>query len=1285
LPEGHQPLLNTAYLRSVWAQDYETFKESPEAQALLTRLKNWAGKDWQKETASESAFIDVFFKQTWGHVVSGEADKKAGYTLQQQFPVKGAGQKGGTGGADIALGRFGCDNTDEIPQVLGEFKDDRSGLDKPQSSRPNDRSPVDQCLDYLREARTGLISPILPTWGLVTDMNEFRLYLYGNKAQYQRFIIKPAEGELIVSLLGDGDDAAFHRFLFYRTFHADWILTTGGKSKLERLLGGQITHEQALENQFYLEYHTFRKTVYQALRQHNPQYEQEGSLRRLVKFAQRILDRCLFILYCEDMGQELNFPPNILRDVLIDVANDQFYDPDGTNAWNRIQHLFVSMRDGTPFGPKRINKFNGGLFEEDLEMDALNIPNRVFCEKNQGQSVKRLLRFPKTLLHFSAKYNFGEADDSKERTLTLTAMGRIFEQSITDLEVMEAHAEGRESLTELTKRKRDGVYYTPEWVTYYIVENTVGARLAEIRKELDFDKFMDVTGELIEVHQRDHRKAKMVGEYKKALQQYRKQLDTLKVVDPACGSGAFLIQAFKYLYEQRKWIANELERVTRAKEIFDTHFAMCFVLSKNLYGVDINAESVEITRLALWLHTARPDRPLTALDQNIRCGNSLIGHDFYEQMSINRDLFGENERERVNTFDWEKTFPEVYQRENPGFDCVIGNPPYVKLQHFHKIQEDVARYLLEAKREGGRPLYESTQTGNFDMYLPFIERGVELLNQQGKMGFIAPNVWMVNEYGKGLRQKLRRTRRLDRWIDFKSFQVFDEAITYTALQFFAGFPQDRIRCVFAPGGKQDIASVDWREVKDAAFYQELPEEESWRLVPSKEKDLIASLTSNNQELGLIVGSISQGLISGAFWIFANERIGQERCFHTPKQQVRKSLPHEIEIEQEITLALATGDHIKRYQSVNTDLAIIFPYTKDGKAKLYEPSRMSNDFPKAWVFLKTYEAFLRQRDGAKLDDDQWYRYSRNQNLEKQSLPKLMIAGTAQSVLCAVDERGEIAANDKRVYSIFTSSVQDLWFLAGILNSPTVSFVFKRIARPKAGGFFDIETQFLAPLPIPHASDEEKVQVAERAKRLQELHTQRRDLLLAIDSRLASPQCEDDKRDESWLWADVKLLAAIKKHAPPELKGRELTAWAKFQRELKLTARLDAVKAMLRPGVQLSVANEYGELNISANGVSLIKGIYLHEDEAAFISAQWRQKARKTNVTEKFDAKRLMNLLLKLRKTDNDAIRKQVVKIDADIQTLDAEIEATESDMNQLTYRLYKLTEEDIQLVEGRDSV
>lgn len=1284
MPEKYQPLLDAAYLRSVWAKAYDEFKESPENEALHTRLKNWAAKDWQKETASENAFIEVFFKHTWGYHSSGEGDKKCGFTLHPQFPVKRAGQRGGTGEADIALGNFGLGNTAGIPQVLGEFKDDRSGLDKPQTSRPNERTPVDQCMDYLRESRTGLISPVLPTWGLVTDMNEFRLYIYGDKARYQRFVIKTEEGDLAVSLLGDSEEASFQRFLFYRMFNYEWLLTTSGKSELEKLLADQIIHEQALENEFYLEYHAYREALYQALRKHNPKYEQEGHLRQLVKFTQRILDRCLFILYCEDMGQELNFPPNVLRNVLIEVGASKYYGPDAEEAWTRVKGLFGAMRDGTPFGSERINKFNGGLFEEDAEMDALRVPNRVFCEKNQGQTAERLLQFPKTLLYFSAKYNFGAVDDGGGRTLTLTAMGRIFEQSITALEVMEAHVEGRESLTVLTKRKCDGVYYTPEWVIHYIVEETVGARLAEIRKELGFDKFINVTAEQIDAYLIDRRKSKIVGEYEKALHEYRERLDKLKVVDPACGSGAFLIQAFKYLYDQRQWIANELERVTKAKRLFETYSAMREVLSKNLYGVDINAESVEITRLALWLHTALPDQPLTALDRNIRCGNSLIGHDFYRQLEINRDLFGEDERERVNTFDWKETFPEVFQRENSGFDCVIGNPPYVKLQHFRKIQEDVAKYLVEARRVDGRPMYESTQTGNFDMYLPFIERGVELLNKKGKMGYIAPNVWMVNEYGKGLRQKLKRTHRLDRWIDFKSFQVFDEAITYTALQFFTGHKQDRIRCVFASGGKEVIASVDWREVKDAVFYQKLPEDDSWVLMPNDEQILLSRLSNKFDKLGdnSITIKIFQGMVTSANSVYHLHKSpdGFHQKFRTHTESVQS-------IEHTYLRPLVTGPDVKRYQTPDISTYLLFPYDVTDDSSVLSPlEKMKKIAPATYELLKKHESLLRNREHPKMDrDDKWWGYVYPKNQVEQAKPKIMVASTATEIRAFADTSGEYAPDDRRVYSVVPTNSDDLYYLLGLLNSPLYTFLLIKWARPKANGFYDIETQFLAPLPIPHANDEEKAQVAELAKKLQDLHSRRRDLLLMIDKRLDSAQCENDIRDESWLWADVKPLWDIKKEAPLELKGHELNKWANSQRQLKLNPHLDSINSRLRPGMKLTVVTEYGELKLMDDNISLIEGVFLDDHEEEFIAAQWRQKARKTNVTEKFDAKRLTALLLKLRKTSNPAIMKQVVRIDADIQAIDHEIDQAEADMNELTYRLYNLTPEEIQLVEGGDSV
>lgn len=1278
MKETHPPIFDTAYLRSVWAKDYDTFKNSPEAAALRQRLENWAAKDWQNETAAEGAFIDVFFKQTWGYAASGAAEKGAGFTLWQQYPVERAGQSGGTGKADIALGWFGRDDMADIPQVLGEFKDDRSGLDKPQAGRPNDRSPVAQCLDYLRESRTGRNTPILPAWGIVTDMNEFRLYLYGRDPGCQRFVIRPNDGDPCVSLLGDDDDAGFQRFLFQRMFHLDWLLARVAKSELEKLADRQIIHEKALENEFYLEYQAFREAVYRTLRDLNPRYETEGRLRRLVKYTQRILDRCLFVLYCEDMGGALDFPPNILRDLLIERAGSQFYSPDGDDVWGDVKRLFVSMRDGTPFGKNRISRFNGGLFAEDPELDALSLPNRIFCEENQGQSPERLLSFPETLLHFSAKYNFGVGDDGAGRTLSLTAMGRIFEQSITDLEVMEARAEGRESLSELTKRKRDGVYYTPEWVTHYIVAETVGARLAEIREELGFDKFGDVDDDQIKRYHTDRRKAKAVGEYIDALRQYGERLGALKVVDPACGSGAFLIQAFKYLYDQRQWIALELERVTRNKQVFDTHAAMRDVLSKNLYGVDLNPESAELTRLALWLHTALPDRPLTMLDNNIRCGNSLIGSDFYRQLGLNRQLFNEDERDRVNTFDWEAAFPEIFAGDDPGFDCVIGNPPYVKLQHFRKIQEDVAAYLLNAKGKGGGPMYESTQTGNFDLYLPFIEKGVALLNSKGKMGYIAPNVWMVNEYGRGLRKTLKRTRRLDRWVDFKSHQVFDEAITYTALQFFTGSPREAVRCVFAPNGRGDLAGVDWREVVDSVGFEALPEEDSWVLMPNAERTLHEKLEMNCQRLVDVCKGITVGIQTSADYIYHLTKIGPGRYLHKPKGAKE---PIEVEIEDAIMHPLVSGPEAKRYQNPHTWTYLLFPYeVNNGIVHFYTENEMEESYPKAWQHLKNHEKELRARESGKFDDKQWYRFGRNQNIDKQEIHKLCVAQTVPGMRVCYDSEGAFYFNNVRVNGIIPNDLETGWFLLGVLNAPVCDYIFKRIGKPKEGGYYEANKQFIAPLPIPPATPEEKTEVARRAQKLQELHTKRRDLLLHIDKRLSSSQCEDDHRDESWLWADIKPLKDIKKDAPPDLKGKRLTAWAKSWREAKRAERLERIDPLLRAGANLTAELEYGELKLLANGAPVIDGVFLDETEAPFIAAQWRHKARQTRVTEKFDGKRLLNSLLKLRKTANPAIRTQIVNIDKDIQALDDEIETAETEMNRLTYRLYKLTDDEIRLVD-----
>jgi hypothetical protein len=170
--------ISKSFLRSVWAHEYETFKDSPEETGLFERLKRWAARGTQKETTAQSALLQEFFGATWGYVQAGQAGGEQNYSLYPAFPVAGAGQRGGTGEADAALGHFTPDEASPIPQVLVEFKDIKSALDAPQKRKGNTRSPVKQGLDYLYAARKGMFGyePIIPTWAIITDMNEFRLY-----------------------------------------------------------------------------------------------------------------------------------------------------------------------------------------------------------------------------------------------------------------------------------------------------------------------------------------------------------------------------------------------------------------------------------------------------------------------------------------------------------------------------------------------------------------------------------------------------------------------------------------------------------------------------------------------------------------------------------------------------------------------------------------------------------------------------------------------------------------------------------------------------------------------------------------------------------------------------------------------------------------------------------------------------------------------------------------------------------------------------------------------------
>ena len=235
-------------------------------------------------------------------------------------------------------------------------------------------------------------------------------------------------------------------------------------------------------------------------------------------------------------------------------------------------------------------------------------------------------------------------------------------------------------------------------------------------------------------------------------------------------------------------------------------------------------------------------------------------------------------------------------------------------------------------------------------------------------------------------------------------------------------------------------------------------------------------------------------------------------------------------------------------------------------------------------------------------------------------------------------------------------------------------------PKSGGFFDAETQFLSPLPIPKATEEEKAKVAEQAKLLQGLYTKRRDMLLKSDKRLNSTQTEPDKRDETWLWADVGTVASWKKspEVPEGLKGAQLTAWAKNMATSRREIHYEEWDARLHPDASITVEHTDDELRLKIDDIPVLE--LFDTPDTPFIAAQWRLATRDLNITEKFTAKRLISRLLSLRKTEQAALKERIIAIDAEITALDQEIARAEKTMNALAYRLYGLTPGEIAIVE-----
>ena len=1255
MAEPFKPLLDRSFLASAFADEYERYKGSAIEIELIERLRNWNARTIRGEAEIEAAFIGRFFEDTWGYRPDGQGPS---WTLQQQFAVAGAGAGGQGGSADLAMGMFGEGGT-AVPQVLCEFKGVGRNLDKPQARKGNTRSPARQALDYLNFARRGMFetAAVLPRFAIVTDMNEFRLFWYDRQpASWLEFRISPPEqGGLFEGgryLLGENEADSFDRFLFWRLLKPDMLLRDFGRPAFERLIERQGANQKRLEFAFYQEYRDYRLRIYNEIKL---QPLEGVSDRDKLRLAQKLLDRLVFVMFTEDMGGRVAFPPQLLRDMLKRESLDRFFEPTDTRIWQNLRRLFRTMDEGGKIGDDAIHRFNGGLFESDDLLDQLELPNYLFCTRGQGRNDAMIEAEKQTLLYLSNTYNYA-TDGESQNSLGLYTLGHIFEQSLIDLEILEAEAEERLSLSLITKRKRDGVYYTPEPIVNRIIAETLVPLLDQWKRDAGWGEDDEPT--------------------LAAANGYWERLRDIRIVDPACGSGAFLISAYSWLFAELRRTADKRRELGARQTVSDADLTS-HILTTNLYGVDINPLSVEITQLSLWLHSARAREPLSRITHTIRHGNSLVDDRLYERHE-NTPL-SEAARERIVPFDWDEAFPEIAERG--GFDLVIGNPPYVKLQHFRRVYAETALYLRDGV--AGEFPYRSTGTGNFDLYLPFIEKGLSLLRPGGRMGYIAPNLWPTLEYGEALRRLVIEGRHLARWIDFRSHQVFEEATIYTAIQIFTASPNQVIQVAFARDG--DLAKVDWSPPAATIGYDELDTNGGpWLLAPATVRGLMTRLWATCRRLDdpEVTDAIFQGLITSADHIYHLRKLASGRYLQPARRVGGREQPAcEVDIEDAIMKPLVSGAEVKRFIAPSTDTFILFPYRLNAKgAVLLSPPELADRYPQAWAWLQSWEVDLRARESSSFDDELWYRFGRSQNLDKQETPKLLVPRLVPSLRIAIDADGVSYCDNVDVGGVVPAAGVDLHYLAGILGSPTADLLFRWLSKPFRGDFLSANKQFIAPLPVPEASPVQSAELAEIACKLQRAYTERLRLRRGLDQRLSGLARRPKPHD--WLLPDVESKQQLEHNLPGIAGASANRADADRVQLEQIEAALARIDHLIRGDSSIEAQFADGELLMLIDGATAARGIYADDEQGAFWLAQWQAVALAFEPNGSGNAKRLIDQLRNMADEAAPAVRAQIIERQASLATLAMELRALEARLHELTCDLYGLDAAERRLVERR---
>jgi hypothetical protein len=746
------------------------------------------------------------------------------------------------------------------------------------------------------------------------------------------------------------------------------------------------------------------------------------SVEELNSIVQRTIDRLLFLRICEDRGIE-EYPT--LHKLL-----------EGEHTYARLCDLFRHADE----------KYNSGLFHFQQEQDSDELPDTlslsVTIDDKVLKGVIKRLYYPETPYLFSV--------------IPPAILGHVYEQFLGKvIRLTDGHQAKVEYKPEV--KKAGGVFYTPQYIVEYIVKHTVG--------ELVKDKTP-------------------------------RDVAKLRILDPACGSGSFLIGAYQFLLDwHRDWYIANLVPVFKEKNSVADPAVLALlpeaaprgkknlaqvdlpvykagtsgdttrtrsdwrlttaekkrILLNNIYGVDIDQQAVEVTKLSLLLKVLEEEneenidkqlklfaeRALPSLHDNIKCGNSLIGWDVMTpEMSA-------DEIKRINPFDWDTEFADIIKAG--GFDAVIGNPPYVR-------QEG----LKEQKKyfETRYAVYQGTA----DLYAYFIEKGINLLRSKGLFSYIVANKWMRANYGKPLR-KFLLIKQIEEIVDFGDLPVFKTATTYPCI---IRVSQEKSTHEFDAAKVEalDFPSLDeYVKVHRHPIDPNTLNDDGWTLGNEGTENLLKKLQSAGRPLTeYIDGKMFYGIKTGLNEAFIIDlKTKNELIAEDPKSAL-------------LIKPFVNGKEVKRYSNLKTNNYLIyipwhFPLQNDssvtGASKKAELD-FKNNYPAVFNHLSKFKDKLIVRNSAETGVRyEWYALQRfgAQYCDEFEKPKIMYPDIAPRGYFTLDEHGSFYCTNT-VYMI----VNNQKYLLGLLNSKLITYYFSKVSALMRGGYLRFFNQTVEQIPI-----------------------------------------------------------------------------------------------------------------------------------------------------------------------------------------------------------------------------